>query len=241
MTDYHVHIGQFHNIYYDALEIFSAIESCHKITGVNKIYYSTTSTCRNDVELTKIEEEIAYAESFKSDILKIQPYYWAIPKYAEQEISIEKTIKSFNYCGFKLHSGGQFWDFKNNKHISFLTELFNYANFNNKIILIHTGDNITCKPNHFENFIKQAPNAKIILAHSNPVEETITMLNYYKNVMCDISFVNRENINKLKNSVTKNKILFGTDYPITAFFNNIFSTELLKKQYIEDCKKLRYL
>lgn len=241
MTDYHIHIGQFNDVYYDALEIFSVIESCSEKTGIDKINYSTTSTCRDDVELEKIEEEIAYAESFKSNILKIQPYFWAIPKYAEQEVSIDSAMKSFNYCGFKLHSGAQFWDFSNNVHKNFLFQLFQYADDHRKIILIHTGDNITCKPNHFEEFIKIAPNAKIILAHSNPISETIKMIKSYENVTCDVSFVKNEDILELKNNVKPEKILFGTDFPITAHFNGISSIKDFNLQYINDCKKLKLL
>lgn len=241
MIDYHVHIGQFHNCYYDALELFSIIESCSEITGINQIFYSTTSTCRNDVELEKIEEEIAYAESFESEILKIQPYFWAIPKYGEQRVSIEKSMKSFNYCGFKLHPGGQFWDFSNDLHRKFLEDLFEYAEKYEKYILIHTGDNTTCKPNFFEDYIKNTSKAKIILAHSNPLEETIQMLEKYENVYCDTAFVSYENIKKIKINIKEDRILFGTDFPITAFFNDSLTKEQLKNDYIKNCDLLKEL
>ena len=90
MKDYHVHIGQFNELYYDALEIFDVIES----TGlISEVHYSSTSTCRNDVELIGIEEEIEYAQKYESNFLKVKPYLWYIPKYAKENISVQKTTK----------------------------------------------------------------------------------------------------------------------------------------------------
>ena len=57
MCDYHIHIGQFNEIYYDALEIFEIIEKVGSQFGINEIHYSSTSSCRDDVELEKVWEE----------------------------------------------------------------------------------------------------------------------------------------------------------------------------------------
>lgn len=66
MTDHHVHIGQFNEVYYDALQVFNAIEESAKQNSVTQVYFSSTSSCRDDAELSKIEEETAYALKFKS-------------------------------------------------------------------------------------------------------------------------------------------------------------------------------
>ena len=74
MTDVHVHIGQFNEKYYDAHAIFEAIEHTASQYGIDCIQYSSTSSCRYDVELSRIEEEIAAAQSYKSSIIKTKPY-----------------------------------------------------------------------------------------------------------------------------------------------------------------------
>ena len=66
MTDYHIHIGQFNEKYYDDLQIFETIEKLSKKTRITTVYFSSTSSCREDVKLSGIEEEINYAQCFNS-------------------------------------------------------------------------------------------------------------------------------------------------------------------------------
>ena len=239
MTDYHIHIGQFNEKYYDALLLFKTIE---KITPIiTEVFYSSTSSCRNDVELSGVEEEITYAESFQSEKLHIKPYLWFIPKYSDQNISIESAIKSFDYCGIKLHPYAQNWNLENTKHLKSLKQIFRWAHDTEKYVLIHCGPQECDLPTRFEQFFKEYPNAKVILAHSNPIEETSEMVNKYKNVFCDTACVKKEDIFKLQNLIVdRSKILFGSDFPITNYWNtHIFNKNLsLKEQYLEDCSSI---
>lgn len=257
MLDHHIHIGQFNEIYYDALEIFEIIEKVGSQFGINEIHYSSTSSCRDDVELKKIEEEIAYAQSFESDILKVRPYLWFVPKYAEEGISVKSAMESFDYCGIKLHPFGQEWDFENPIHRKCLEEIFawcdeknscnekidfstiarNDTDFDEKAILIHCGTDKCDRPNRFEEFIKAFPNAKTILAHSNPVDETIEMISKYQNAFCDVAVTPKKDVEKLIQS-KKEKILFGSDFPITNYFGQrLFNQNLtLEEQYKKDCE-----
>ena len=84
MTDHHVHIGQFNEIYYDPLQVLDAIETVASQTLITEVHYSSTSSCRDDVELSKIEEEIFYTQQFRSDVLIAKPYLWFVPKYANE-------------------------------------------------------------------------------------------------------------------------------------------------------------
>lgn len=131
MCDYHIHIGQFNEIYYDALEIFEIIEKVGSQFGINEIHYSSTYSCRDDVELEKVWEEIAYAQNLKSDILKVRPYLWFVPEYAEEGIYVESAMESFDYCGIKLHSFGQKWNFENPIHRKCLEEIFAWCDEKN--------------------------------------------------------------------------------------------------------------
>lgn len=238
--DHHTHIGQFNEIYYDPLEVFNAIEVVSKLTTITEIHYSSTSSCRDDVELSKIEEETAYAQQFNSDTLKVKPYLWYVPKYVEENISVKSALDSFDYCGIKLHPYAQKWDFENPKHRKCLEKIFEAASEKEKRkfhILIHCGLDTECKPRRFEYFFKEYPDANVILAHSNPVNETIEMLKKYKNVKCDIAYSTSENINKLMKSDVKNKVLFGTDFPVTHYFEtHLFGKNIsIGDEYIKNC------
>lgn len=236
MTDHHVHIGQFNEVYYDALEVFNAIESNFPTTGLSEVYFSSTSSCRDDVELSKIEEETAYALQFKSDFLLVHPYLWFVPKYAEQKISVKSAMSSFDYVGFKLHPFAQKWDLENPVHIKCLKDIFEYAAEYKKSILIHSGINES-NPLRFEQFFKDFPNAKVILAHSKPPEIVASLLNKYKNVFCDSAYAEKKNLKIVcKNINDKTKILFGTDFPLTNYYGErLFGNKItLQQQYKKD-------
>ena len=238
MTDHHIHIGQFNEIYYDALELFEIIESTQEKTHVTEIRYSSTSSCRDDAELKFVEEEIAYAQSYESKNLCVKPYLWFIPSYAEKKISVESAAKSFDYCGIKLHPAGQNWDEENHAHLKALHQIFRWADDNSKSILIHCGTQKCDLPTRFENFFAEYKNAHVILAHSNPVKETALMVNRYENVFCDTACIEKKNFIQLKKIVDDgSKILFGSDFPVTHYFNqHLFNKNFsLKEEYENDC------
>lgn len=239
MTDHHIHIGQFNEVYYDAREVFDIIASLTEQTGVTKILYSSTSSCRDDVELCRIEEEIAYAQNFCPKNLTAQPYLWFVPKYAEQQISVTSAMCAFDYAGTKLHPAVQNWDMANATHQKAMHQIFRWADDGGKFVLIHCGTQDCDLPNRFEDFFREYTNARVILAHSNPVVETATMTNKYKNVFCDTAVLNKRKLKVLQNKITdKTKILFGSDFPITNYSNRLlFGKNLtLREQYLKDCE-----
>lgn len=244
MTDYHIHIGQFNNKYYDAHEIFGLIESISNKTRITEIHFSSTSSCRDDVEFEKIEEEINYAQSFSSEKIIIKPYLWYVPKYINQKININSVTKNFDYCGIKLHPFAQHWDFSNDKHLSTLHNLFSWADENSRSVLIHCGTQESILPNRFEIFFNEYKNAKIILAHSNPIDITSQMVNKYKNVFCDTACLQKQSLIKLKQQVSDNsKILFGSDFPVSHYYKEalFYKKKSLEKQYLYNCNLLKLI
>ena len=241
MTDHHIHIGQFNEIYYDALELFAIIESSQEKTHVTEIRYSSTSSCRDDAELRFVEEEIAYAQSYESEKLIAKPYLWFIPRYAEEGIAVEDAAKAFDYCGIKLHPAGQNWDEENLVHLKAIHQIFRWADDNEKSILIHCGRQKRDLPTRFEKFFAEYKNAHVILAHSNPVKKTALMVNKYKNVFCDTACIEKKDLQKLRALVKDNsKILFGSDFPVSHYFaTHLFGKEhSLEKEYVENCSML---
>ncbi len=238
MTDYHVHIGQFYKEYYDAHEVFDTIVSSEM--GINVVRYSSTSSCRFDVTLSRAEEEIGYAQEFYDDRLSIMPYLWFVPKYAEQGIPVRSAMSAFDYCGIKLHSFAQHWDFNDPIHRKCLDDIFGWADDTQKDVLIHCGVDECCLPSRFEQFFGEYPNARIILAHSRPLNDTITMLCKYPNVFCDTSYAPTDDVKTLLNADIHNKVLFGTDFPITHYWGQKLHNEniSLQEQYKRDCQPL---
>ena len=238
MTDYHFHIGQFNEVYYDALEAFALVERISSQTEITEIRYASTSSCRDDVELSGIEEEIAYAQHFESKTLKTSPYLWFIPKYAEQGISIESATKAFDYCGIKLHPAAQDWDETNPAHSKALHSIFRWADENGKSVLIHCGTQKCDSPTRFESLFLEYTNANVILAHSTPLIETAEMVNKYENVFCDTACIDEESLKKLKMLVQNDaKVLFGSDFPVTHYFStHLFGkTHSLEEEYLLNC------
>jgi len=232
MTDSHIHIGQFREKYYDFDKIFDIVFGSGKI---DKIVYSSTSSCIDNIEYGFIFKEIEKAQKKYSDVTI--PLFWFIPDYIRQGIKIETAMNELDYGGFKLHPYGNKWDFENDgKHLEILHKVFDYADRRNFPILIHTGENGSDRPSRFERFFGEYKNAKIILAHCRPVNETIKMLKKYPNVFCDTAFASETSVDKIIDAGFADRILFGTDFPITHYFYEKNGVGM-KEQYYRTTKK----
>jgi hypothetical protein len=233
MIDTHVHIGQFNEVYYEPLEIMRIIE--HSMS-VDACCFSSTSKGK----YSDIEQEIQSVFKIYS-AKKMRPYFRFMPDFVKQGVTVHSAMNGLPYKGFKLHPADG-WDFENDViHTHHLHQIFDYASRHyaddfNLPILIHTGENGTDRPSRFEPFFKEYPNAKIILAHCRPVDETIKMFQQYTNVCGDTSFASRERINEIINAGYIDRLIGGTDFPITHYFAQKYSdTKLsLSEQYQQD-------
>jgi len=232
--DSHVHIGWFKKKFYGFESVFEAILACGKI---NEIVYSSTSSCVEDIKYDLVVKEIEVAQKKYSSVAT--PLFWFIPDYINQSIKIDVAMGELNYGGFKLHSWGNKWDFeKDTKQAEVLREIFSYADKKKLQILIHTGENGVDRPNRFERFFGEHKNAKIILAHCRPANETIEMMEKYENVFCDTSFAPYDSVEQVKNAGFGKRVIFGTDFPITHFYYGAKKGISLEEQYVEDVKGL---
>ena len=215
MTDSHVHIGQYEDRYYDPLEIMDVVISA----GMEGVSFSSTSSCIDCILYPEIEKEIV---SFLSHISYtaeiIRPFFWYIPDYIKKNIVIESAFDSIPYKGIKIHPFAHNWDFDDLRHMEALHDLFDYAGENNLPVLIHTGCNGVDNANRFERFINEYRNVKCTLAHCRPINTTIEMLKKYTNAYCDTSFTSKTNIQRIISAGFKDRIILGSDFPITYFF-----------------------
>jgi len=215
MTDNHVHIGQYYDIYYDPLEIMDVVMSA----GMEGMSFSSTSSCIENILYSEIEKEIVFflsGISFTAEI--IRPFFWYIPDYINQNITIKNAFGSIPYKGIKIHPYAHNWDFDDTRHLEALHSLFDYAAENNLPVLIHTGFSGVDNANRFEPFISEYRNVKCILAHCRPIDTTIAMLKKYANAYCDTAFVPGTDVQKIILVGLKDKILLGSDFPITHFY-----------------------
>ena len=237
MTDSHVHIGQYEDRYYDPLEVMDIVMSA----GMEGMSFSTTSSCKDNILYQEIEREIS---SFLSRISYtaeiIRPFFWYIPDYIDQNITIESALTGIPYKGIKIHPFAHSWDFNNIRHMDTLHSIFDYGSRNNLPVLIHTGNNSIDSADRFERFMHEYHDTKCILAHCRPLDMTIELLKKYPNVYCDTAFVPLANIRHIIASGLASKIIFGSDFPITHFYATKYQNSgdnvriSLKEKYAED-------
>ena len=231
LVDSHVHIGQFHEEYYGFDMVFDIIFNSG---SVDKIVYSSTSSCINDVKYNFVRKEIEAAlKKYPADIAA--PLFWVVPDYINQGITVETAMKESNYGGFKLHPLGNDWNFENDtKQCEILHEVFDYADKHQMQIVIHTGESGTDSPGRFERFFGEYKNAKIILAHCRPADETIKLMQKYPNVFGDTAFAPKDRIDEIESAGFGKRLFFGTDFPITHYFYSRNCGISLEEQYKRD-------
>jgi len=242
MIDNHVHIGQFREIYYEPLEIIQIIME----SGIEGLAFSSTTTCKELVSYKEIEKEIddlLGKMSYSIDI--VQPYFWFIPAFIKQGITIEKAMSNLPYKGIKIHPFAHKWNFDNEMQIIALEEIFNYAQDNNMPILLHTGEDTIVETLKICNILKNYNSLIIILAHCNPLDIVIKQLEDNKNAYCDTAFVSIDNIKQIIRNGLKQRILLGSDFPITHWYSSNYpensedSKISLQEQYRKDFLKMK--
>lgn len=230
MTDWHVHIGQWHEIYYNPEAVVKAL----KTSGTDEFYFSSTSSeifCKESAMLT--DEEILknaptakeLYEAVKSEVnaaletakeigAKAHALYWVIPEvHFSGVVSVEKAMSELPYEGFKIHTRGNRWDLQDEKNAALTEEVFSYAEKHNVFVLIHCGADDFEKPSLFESYIARHSKATVQLAHSRPLEDTLYMLRKYPNTVCDTAFTPDEDVAKIKEMGFASRIRYGTDFP----------------------------
>jgi len=82
-------------------------------------------------------------------------------------------------------------------------------------ILIHSGGDKKCDAGSYLRVIKKRPEQIFILAHGRPIDEAVSVLSQTHNSYVDTAFMPIEDIKLIVDNGFEEKILFGTDFPIT--------------------------
>lgn len=147
MTDWHVHVGQWNDVYYDPAAVVRALAS----SGTDEFWFSSTSSCRYCKESAAVQDKRDLWESLptarelyeciKGEVenalvaakdcgVRAHPLYWVIPEVhfsSDAGITVENAMSEISYEGFKLHPRGNPWDLDNPQTLSLAHEVFSYA------------------------------------------------------------------------------------------------------------------
>jgi predicted TIM-barrel fold metal-dependent hydrolase len=231
-ADNHLHIGQFYEIYYEPLEVLRIVTEA----GITDAVYSSTTSAKEDIRYREVEREIAGvtarypAESFV-------PFLWYIPPYIDEGIGVKSAFQNLPYRGLKLHPRAHRWNLLDQRHLDCLHSLFGYARENHLPVLIHTGEDEFERPAFFSSFFPLYPEVKFILAHCRPAPDTIAIFRAHSNVYGDTAFLSVEGHRQIIKASFGERLIPGTDFPITHYFNRKPEVSP-EKQYREDMAQL---
>ncbi len=225
IIDHHVHIGEFYNLYFEPVSIAKELISL----GVKKWYVSSVTTCSSVFDFLKITKEIEAMVDYAPE--QTMPVMWVTPEMIENSRNLS-LYNSFSYKMLKIHP------YRFNYSEDQILNVFELAGNNNIPLLIHTGGRPEAEPLQFERFIKDYSEVKTILAHGRPIKQACEIIKKYSNAYVDTAFMPIEDINFLIKTGLKNKIIFGSDYPIDCYFN---PEKDRKEVYINNLNQLKKL
>lgn len=232
MFDYHVHIGQFEDVYYHPYKIADVLMSC----GIEGAYVSSTTSC---IQWNTQQEKDIVIEHIKAEVIELlsysrgknfiaKPMCWIIPQRYYDGETVEEMYYECNYYGFKIHPRAHDWNLNNKAIVMLLSDICKMAERKNVPILIHTGMCEFEKPSKFEYWFEAFPNVKFILAHCRNVKDILELFSMHNNLYGDVAFSTPGDLQEILNSEYCKRLLFGTDFPITIHHRNMRQYEDLK-------------
>lgn len=228
-----MHCGIYFDTYYSPNSVINALSK----NGIKKAWISSTTACmawqnsdEKDYIINKIEKEIQEAvTTAEKNRMTLIPLYWvSYQRYIDGE-HIDHIMKGSLYKGFKIHPKSYGWD-RDEKLETLLEEVCEYAGKHALPILIHTGSECIDAPNRFEVYFKNYSSVKFVLAHCKATEQIIRILTQYHNVYGDTSFCSYESYDAICKAGFKDKMLFGTDFPITHWYTEHFKKGETEKE-----------
>jgi predicted TIM-barrel fold metal-dependent hydrolase len=214
------------------------------LTGAR--HESCPTSAKDGVRYAEVEREIAGAAALYNPE-RYKPFLWFIPPYIEQGPGIEEAFNTLPYAGIKLHPRAHRWDLGDKRHLACLHSLFAFADENALPILIHTGEGEFERPGYFRDFFSRYSKARCILAHCRPVPDTVALFRSCPNVYGDTAFLSFEGAAEIIKTGFKNRLLPGSDFPITHYFAvnfpkaGVTQTVNLREQYRSDIKQITLL
>lgn len=237
INDFHTHIGQYFNTYYDYHEVFNALRD-NSVTEITCAYFTPRFDNQNNaIEFYfAVVEELKKAYEYGNQIgVKTNFLYWADPLVLKNR-SLDEIFSDYDYSGIAIHPRLHFWTKEFSKD---LTKILKFCRLKSIPLFIHTGDDELDEPLQFEPFIADFSDVEIHLAHCKATDAIIYLFQKYPNLYGDTAFCPYESYKAICDAGFKNKMLFGTDFPITHWVKKREKTEeyvaeeILTKEYTE--------
>jgi len=211
ITDFHTHFGPYGNKHFSVDYILSTM----KKIGIKR--FATMPAPM--MEDAYIPDNHSVLEFFKQDEIEVIPILLTSPLMIEEDPEFKK-VADIPYKIIKIHPYAHSW----NKYPELVTFILNHARQKQIPVMIHTGYDES-QPNNFIQWFENYPDINFILAHGKPAEQAIPLMQKYKNVWIDISFMDLTVLYENIATIDDSRVLFGTDMPINEFFYTQTSVE----------------
>ncbi len=220
VNDFHVHVGQFNDLYFSPEFIRDFLNS----VDVDSFAVSSSSICGHDIEQTLYDIKRIVSLFDK----KAFPILWITPEMLSHNflhVFLESDIewKCVKIRGF--HN----WTTDSIESAVFVAQALNIP------FMMHTGGQQCCEAGQYYSLCKKYPHQLFVLAHSRPCDETIFVMENCKNVWADTAFTPIEDIVRMVDAGLEDRIMWGSDYPILELY---YKTQDVSKLYLEKIKTL---
>jgi len=206
ICDSHFHFGKFYEKYFSANFIADFMAK----TGIDKIAISSTSICDENYE--GVINEFNQLLKISGD--RVFPILWITPGILDSKNLSTFLQANISWKLIKIHGYLHKWSAKSRK----ISQVISIAKKLNIPILLHTGGLKRCNAGSYGNLISKHPDLIFILAHGRPISETLSVMQKYQNAWVDTAFMPTEDIIELIENGCEDRILYGSDYPITELY-----------------------
>ncbi|MFZ4857691.1 MAG: amidohydrolase family protein [Desulfuromonadaceae bacterium] len=224
LCDIHVHVGHFRGLYFSPQYVVDAMRLLH----VKRWAVSSTSTCAYiggyDMASRELREIIELAPN------EAIPILWLTPDMIEESPNLNR-FEEIPYRMLKVHGYSHDWH-TNDK---LFEQVFIAARKRSLPVLIHTGGRPESDAGRYTKICKSFSDIIIILAHGRPIDETIKVMKQCPNVWVDTAFMPIEDIQTLIDERLEKRVVFGSDYPLDAFF---FPKQSEQKRYRKNIRSI---
>lgn len=220
ITDIHTHYGHFGGHEYTPEEVMQKMKNI----GI-KSYAIMPAIPINDDD--HIPDNHGVLQFIKNKGAKVIPILMTSPKMIKIDPLFNK-VSDIPYKIIKIHPYGNNWGL----YPDLIEIILKHAQIKKLPVMIHTGYDES-EPKNFESWFKHYSDINFILAHGKPPDQAKEMLDAYSNVWVDISFMDINGIGLISSKNNNDRILFGTDIPITEFFLEITSEEYFNNRLNE--------
>lgn len=223
LIDSHVHVGWYSDGYHSPQEVLKAEGDA----GVTDICVSSTSTCAELYKLVVREMK----ELKRLGGMHVHPILWISPRMMKTWGIRYMLHSHVRWEGVKMHWHAHREWYYNHK----LTEqALDVARRLGVPVLLHTGLFKECYASVFKPMIQKHSDLTFVLAHGQPIDETIDILRVCPNAWVDTAFMPKESLQRLKEAHLLDRTLFGTDAPINLVYRQNISTDQYLRGVIKD-------